>query len=54
MSYIPVLGRVIVTGMNAPRLQTTLEQNADFIAEDLEREESQWVGKAVGIIDPSK
>ncbi|KAF2651664.1 NAD(P)-binding protein [Lophiostoma macrostomum CBS 122681] len=54
LQYIPFFGRVIVAGMNASRLQTTLEQNADLIAEDLEMEDSQWVGKRVGVIDPSK
>ena len=55
MRHIPLFGKCIVTGMNAMRLQTTLEQNADFIARDLvDGEGSQWVGKAVGIIDPRK
>ena len=40
--------------MNASRYDTTLEQNADFIAVDLETRDSQWIGTAVGIIDASK
>ena len=40
--------------MNIGRYETTLEQNAEFIARDLESVESRWVGKVVGTIDPSK
>jgi hypothetical protein len=40
--------------MNAMRYQTTLEQSAEFIADDLESHESQWVGKRVGTIDASQ
>jgi hypothetical protein len=40
--------------MNAGRYTTTLEQNADFIASDLESYESRWSGTAVGVIDGSK
>jgi hypothetical protein len=45
---------ILVTGSNMPRYATTLEQNADFIAADLEDWDSQWSGVAVGIIDPAK
>ena len=37
--------------INASRYGTTLEQNAEFIADDLESYESRWSGVAVGIID---
>lgn len=41
--------------MNAGRYETTLEQNAELIATDLEDGyESRWIGKAVGIIDAAK
>ena len=40
--------------MNAPRYETTLEQNAEFIANDLESYESRWSGRTVGVIDASK
>lgn len=40
--------------MNARRYETTLEQNADFIASDLESYESRWSGMTVGVIDGSK
>jgi hypothetical protein len=43
-----------VAVMNVSRLGTTLEQNADFIATDLEDGDSRWSGAAVGIIDPTK
>ncbi|CAI6285903.1 unnamed protein product [Periconia digitata] len=52
--YIPFIGKSIVCAMNAQRYATTLEQAADFIAEDLVRRDSQWVGKAVGIIDANR
>ena len=39
---------------NAPRYETTLEQNAEFIADDLESDKSQWSGMRVGVIDGSK
>jgi nucleoside-diphosphate-sugar epimerase len=54
VKHIPLIGRSIVCGMNAPRYKTTLEQNADFIASDLESYESQWIGNRVGVIDGSK
>lgn len=48
---LPVIGRFLTIVMNASRYTTTLEQNAEFIASDLEERESQWIGKAVGVID---
>ena len=54
MRYIPLIGRMMVAMKNMMRLETTLEQNADFIAKDLEHAESTWVGLAVGVIDGSK
>ena len=54
VKHIPLIGRLIWCAMNASRYDTTLEQNADFIAEDLETYESQWSGKTVGVIDGSK
>ena len=54
-SWIPFLGQIITFGMNAGRYETTLEQNAEFIASDLEsRDESHFCGRAVGVIDGSK
>lgn len=40
--------------MNFSHYGTTLEQNADFIADDLDSYESRWSGMAVGIIDGAK
>lgn len=40
--------------MNARRYETTLEQNAEFIASDLESYKSRWSGMTVGVIDESK
>jgi hypothetical protein len=51
---IPWLGRVLSAAMNSPRYDVTLEQTADFIAEDLETVEGRWVGVPVGIIDAAK
>lgn len=52
--YIPLLGKTLVVAMNAMRYQTTLEQSAEFIADDLETYESRWVGMRVGTIDASR
>jgi hypothetical protein len=52
--HIPFIGKFILTGINASRYGTTLEQNADFIARDLGNGKSEWVGQAVGVIDRSK
>lgn len=50
--HLPLIGKVIVCAMNASRYKTTLEQNAEFIAADLEEERSsEWVGCAVGVVD---
>ncbi|KAF2489965.1 NAD(P)-binding protein [Lophium mytilinum] len=54
VKHVPLLGRVLMCAINAPRYTTTLEQNADFIATDLESFESRWSGTTVGIIDGSK
>jgi len=40
--------------MNASRYQTTLEQNAEFIASNLENGDGEWEGQAVGVISASK
>ncbi|RMY82657.1 hypothetical protein D0862_11939 [Hortaea werneckii] len=54
LRLIPFLGKTLTVARNANRYETTLEQNADFIAADLESFESKWSGCAVGVIDPSK
>ncbi|KIW90462.1 uncharacterized protein Z519_09108 [Cladophialophora bantiana CBS 173.52] len=54
VKHIPLIGKVILCAMNAQRYETTLEQNAEFIADDLESYESRWSGVTVGVIDPSK
>jgi hypothetical protein len=54
MRHIPLIGKTIVSGMNASRYKTTLEQNAEFIASDLENAESEWKWQAVGVITRSK
>jgi hypothetical protein len=51
---IPLIGQTIYWAMNSSRYVTTLEQNAEFIANDLESYESKWSEAVVGIIDPSK
>ena len=52
--HIPLIGKTIVSGMNASRYRTTLEQNAEFIASDLGNGESEWKWQAVGVIARSK
>lgn len=54
LRHIPLIGRSLVAAMNGMRYQTTLEQNADLIASDLETYESRWSGATVGVIDPSR
>jgi hypothetical protein len=54
LRHVPLIGKTLVSAMNATRYQTTLEQNAEFIAKDLEGGEGEWVGQAVGIISASK
>ncbi|KAF2788445.1 NAD(P)-binding protein [Melanomma pulvis-pyrius CBS 109.77] len=54
IKYIPWLGKVLLCAMNAGRYETTLEQNAELIASDLESYESRWIGTTVGVIDGSK
>jgi hypothetical protein len=51
-----LIGKTLVSAMNAGRYQTTLEANAEFIARDLESGggDSEWVGKAVGVISAEK
>jgi hypothetical protein len=56
LRHIPLIGKTLVSAMNAGRYQTTLEANAEFIARDLESGggDSEWVGKAVGVISAEK
>lgn len=54
IKYIPLIGNTLWCAMNASRYYTTLEQNADFIASDLETYDSRWSGVTVGVIDASK
>ena len=54
IKYIPLIGKTLLGAMNASRYETTLEQNAEFIASDLESYESRWSGMTVGVIDGSK
>ncbi|KAF2674345.1 NAD(P)-binding protein [Microthyrium microscopicum] len=54
VKHIPLMGRPILSAMNAGRYTTTLEQNAEFIAKDLESHASQWMGMTVGVFDGSK
>ena len=54
IKYVPLLGKVLLCAMNAARYETSLEQNAEFIASDLETYESRWSGVTVGVIDGSK
>ncbi|KAK4971156.1 hypothetical protein LTR66_010738 [Elasticomyces elasticus] len=54
MKHIPLIGKTLLCAMNAGRYETTLEQNADFVASDLESYESRWSGTTVGVIDGSK
>jgi hypothetical protein len=46
---IPVIGRVVWMLYMMFSYTTRYEAVADFLAEDLERQESEWIGKAVGV-----
>ena len=48
---IPFLGPFISIVINFNRYNTTLEDCADFIAADLERKDTRFIGHRVGIID---
>lgn len=52
--FVPLIGRLLSIAMNASRYETTLEENAELIANDLESHESQWSKMSVGVIDGSK
>jgi len=54
LRHVPLIGRTLVSAINAGRYQTTLEQNAEFIAGDLEDGDGEWVGRAVGVIGAGK
>jgi len=54
IKYFPLIGTTLLCAINASRYETTLEQNAEFIASDLESYESRWSETTVGIIDGSK
>lgn len=54
MKHIPFIGKIIVIGINSSRYETTLEQNAEFIASDLSNADSEWKGQAVGVISSSR
>jgi hypothetical protein len=54
IKYIPLVGKPLLCAINAGRYETTLEQNADFIASDLKNEESEWSGMTVGVINESR
>ncbi|KAM0722336.1 hypothetical protein Q7P37_001777 [Cladosporium fusiforme] len=51
---LPLIGRSLEAAMNASRYETTLEQNAEFIAGDLDNPDSQWIGTTVGVISEPK
>ena len=48
---IPYLGPFLSIIGNAPKYGTILEDCADFIATDLEKEDTRFVGHRVGVID---
>lgn len=52
--HVPLVGKTFEAAMNAGRYETTLEQNAEFLARDLEEAESLWVGTAVGVISAER
>ncbi|KAK9482004.1 hypothetical protein V1527DRAFT_55061 [Lipomyces starkeyi] len=51
---LPVVGPFFVVLANASKYTTTLEDNADFIANDLAVDSDEWVCKRVGVWDPAR
>ena len=51
MHKIPYLGPFITVLSNSTRYNTTLEDCADFIAADLEKKGTSFVGHRVSVID---
>ncbi|KAK9354059.1 hypothetical protein V1505DRAFT_372253 [Lipomyces doorenjongii] len=51
---VPVLGPFIVVLANASQYTTTLEDNAEFIANDLAVGSDEWVCKKVGVWDAAQ
>ena len=54
MKSVPIAGNFFHIGSQASRYTTTLEDNAEFIAYDLEMNGDEWVGKKVGVINTSE
>jgi len=54
LNSVPVLGPFISIFGNVLRYNVTLEDCADFIAADLEKADSEFVGHRVGLFDPGK
>lgn len=54
VKHIPLLGNFLWCGLNASRYSTTLEDNAEFIADDLDKGTDEWVGQKVGVIEAAK
>ena len=54
IDWLPYLGPLITVIGNAWRYNTTLEDCADFLAEDLENKTSRFVGHRVGVINAGK
>ena len=51
---IPFFGLLSGIAANGARYNTTLEDCADFIADDLEKGERKFIGHRVGVIDAGK
>ena len=54
IDWIPFLGPLMTIMGNAWRYNTTLEDCADFIAGDLTKLNSEFIGHRVGVIDGGK
>lgn len=54
IDWIPFLGPLMTVMGNAWRYNTTLEDCADFVAEDLTNPKSEYVGHRVSVISVGK
>ena len=55
VKHIPVVGRLFWIFSHIFMYQTSLEDNAEFIAADLEKkEDSEWIGKKVCTVERNR
>ena len=51
VKHLPLLGTLLQIAMGAGSYRTSLEDNAEFIANDLALRSDEWLGQKVGVIE---